>query len=52
MEYNIESYMEYLKFKDYDTMGELLDGYSNEYYYPLYVIINNIIVFIYKKSSI
>jgi hypothetical protein len=44
--------MEYVKFKNYDTIGELLDGYSNEYYSSLYIIINNIIVFIYKKSSI
>ena len=44
--------MEYLEFKNYDTISKFLDGYSNEYYYPLYVTINNIIVFIYKKSSI
>ena len=42
--------MEYVKFKNYDTIGELLDGYSNEYYSSLYVIINNIIVFIFIKK--
>jgi len=42
--------MEYLEFKTYNTIDDLLDGYTGEYYYPLYVIINNIIVFIYKKS--
>ena len=44
--------MDYVEFKEYDTIGDLLEGYDNEFYYPLYVIVNNIIVFIYKKSRI
>ena len=44
--------MQYLKFKNYDTIDEFYDGYCNDFFHPLYVIFNNIIVFVYKKSKI
>lgn len=44
--------MQYLQFKKYNTIDEFYDGYRSEYFHPLYVIFNNIIVFIYKKSRI
>jgi hypothetical protein len=44
--------MKYIEFKKYDTIGEYIHGYTTEYYFPLYVIANNIIVFIYNISSI
>ena len=44
--------MDYVEFKEYDTIIELLEGYDRDYLHPLYVIFNNIIVFIYKKSRI
>jgi len=44
--------MKYVQFKEYNSLDEFYDGYNTEYFYPLYVILNNIIVFIYKKSRI
>ena len=41
--------MEYLKFKEYNNLDEVIDGMSQNYYRPLYVVIHNSFAFLYNN---
>ena len=43
--------MDYLKFKEYNNLYEVIEGMSNHYYRPLYVLLHNTVAFTYNTIN-